>query len=60
MFTEPKLLVAQLGARGHYAILHILHQEKMLEHFYTDICAVKGFPKYLRLKMLLVGLLFLN
>ncbi|MDJ0633604.1 MAG: glycosyltransferase family 4 protein [Xenococcaceae cyanobacterium MO_188.B29] len=49
MFTEQKLLVAQLGARGHYAIPRILHQEKMLEHFYTDICAVKGFPKYLRL-----------
>ena len=49
MFTEQKLLVAQLGARGHYAIPRILHQAKMLEHFYTDICAVKGLPKYLRL-----------
>ena len=43
------LTVAQLGARGHYAIPRILHQQKMLEHFYTDICATKGWPQYLRL-----------
>ena len=49
MTHQKTILVAQLGARGHYAIPRILHQEKMLEHFYTDICAVKGFPKYLSL-----------
>ncbi len=49
MTHQKTILVAQLGARGHYAIPRILHQAKMLEHFYTDICAVKGFPKYLSL-----------
>ena len=44
-----KLLVAQLGARRHYAIPRILYQGGVLENFYTDICAVKGLPKYLRL-----------
>lgn len=45
----PSFTVAQLGARGHYAIPRILYQDNILEHFYTDICAVKGWPKYLRL-----------
>ena len=49
MINLPSITVAQLGARSHYAIPRILHQARMLEHFYTDICAVKGFPKYLRL-----------
>lgn len=40
-------LVAQLGARMHYAIPRILHEAGMLAHFYTDICAVKGWPRLL-------------
>ncbi|MEH2242830.1 glycosyltransferase family 4 protein [Nostoc sp.] len=47
--NKDKFTVAQLGARRHYAIPRILHEAGQLEHFYTDICAVKGFPKYLRL-----------
>lgn len=46
---KPKLTVAQLGARHHYAIPQILNKEEMLAHFYTDICAVKGWSKLLRL-----------
>lgn len=42
-------LVAQLGARRHYAIPRMLNQAGMLSHFYTDICAVKGWPRYLNL-----------
>jgi glycosyltransferase involved in cell wall biosynthesis len=43
------MIVAQLGARGHYAVPRILNQVERLEHLYTDICAVKGFPRYLGL-----------
>lgn len=39
-----KYLVAQLGARRHYAIPSMLHEAGMLETLYTDICAVKGWP----------------
>lgn len=39
--------VAQLGARGHYALPQMLHKMGMLERFYTDICAVKGWPRLL-------------
>src|SRR5712692_2540393 len=42
-------LVAQLGARMHYAIPRMLQAQGMLEHFYTDICAAKGWPRCLRL-----------
>lgn len=47
---EPglRIIVAQLGARMHYAIPRMLHRAGMLEHFYTDICAVKGWPSLLR------------
>jgi glycosyltransferase involved in cell wall biosynthesis len=41
------VIVAQLGARMHYAVPRILHKAGRLERFYTDICAVKGWPKYL-------------
>jgi glycosyltransferase involved in cell wall biosynthesis len=41
-------IVAQLGARRHYAIPRILHEAGLLEHFYTDICAVKGWQKMLK------------
>lgn len=46
---NPKhcFLVAQLGARMHYAIPRMLHESGMLDRFYTDICAVKGWPRFL-------------
>jgi len=43
------LIVAQLGARMHYAVPRILHQAGLLEHLYTDICAKKDWPRLLRL-----------
>lgn len=49
MTNKTKILVTQLGARHNYAIPYILHQQRILEYFYTDICAVKGLPKYLSL-----------
>jgi glycosyltransferase involved in cell wall biosynthesis len=39
-------VVAQLGARMHYAVPRILHESGQLEHFYTDICASKGWPRW--------------
>ncbi len=42
-----KYLVAQLGARMHYAVPRMLNEAGMLGHFYTDICAVKGWPRLL-------------
>jgi hypothetical protein len=32
----------------HYAIPRMLQEAGVLEHFYTDICAVKGFPRLLQ------------
>ena len=49
MNNKSQILVAQLGARAHYAVPQILYQQSMLEHFYTDLCATQGWPKYLRL-----------
>jgi glycosyltransferase involved in cell wall biosynthesis len=42
-----KVVVAQLGARMHYAIPRMLHDAGMLERLFTDICAVKGWPRWL-------------
>lgn len=42
------MIVAQLGARMHYAVPRIYSEAGMLEHFYTDICAVQGWPRVLR------------
>ena len=42
------LVVAQLGARMHYAVPRILERAGILEHFYTDICANKGWPRLFR------------
>lgn len=42
-------IVAQLGARMHYAVPRILHNAGMLERLYTDACAVKGLPQFLHL-----------
>ena len=44
---EHRFLIAQLGARMHYAIPRILHEVGMLDRFCTDICAVKGWPRLL-------------
>jgi glycosyltransferase involved in cell wall biosynthesis len=37
-------LVAQLGARMHYAVPRILHEAGELERFFTDLSAVSGWP----------------
>ena len=47
MKPKHSFLVAQLGARMHYAIPRMLHEGGMLYRFYTDICAVKGWPRFL-------------
>jgi glycosyltransferase involved in cell wall biosynthesis len=44
------VVVSQLGARMHYAVPRILQQNGALERLYTDICAVRSWPR-------LVGLL---
>ncbi|NEQ62393.1 MAG: glycosyltransferase family 4 protein [Moorea sp. SIO4A1] len=31
----------------HYAVPRLLYQAKLLEYFYTDICATKGWPRLL-------------
>jgi hypothetical protein len=37
--SVPRIAIAQLGARRHYAIPAILHGAGWLERFYTDLCA---------------------
>jgi len=44
-----RFVVAQLGARMHYAVPRILHKAGMLSGFFTDICASKGLPRLLSL-----------
>lgn len=43
-----KFAVAQLGSRMHYAVPRILYGMNALSRFYTDICAVHGWPRLLR------------
>lgn len=43
-----RIVVSQLGARMHYAVPRLLAGAGMLEHFYTDICATRGWPRLLR------------
>ena len=43
------VVVAQLGARMHYAVPRLLERAGLLERLYTDICAAKGWPRLLRL-----------
>jgi glycosyltransferase involved in cell wall biosynthesis len=38
-------IVAQLGARRHYAVPRILYSAGLLEHFFTDISVIKGWPR---------------
>lgn len=42
---NERVVVSQLGARMDYAVPRILSAYGMLEHFYTDICATKGWPR---------------
>ena len=35
--AKASVVVAQLGARMHYAVPEIFHNRRMLDHFYTDI-----------------------
>ena len=44
-----RVLVAQIGARRHYAVPRILYQEGGLRTLHTDIFAVKGWPRLLDL-----------
>lgn len=46
--AAPRFVVAQLGARMHYAVPRILHRAGLLGHLYTDICASKGWARMLR------------
>jgi hypothetical protein len=46
--SKQRWNVALLGARMHYAVPRLLYQSGLLEHFYTDICAVKGWPALLQ------------
>ncbi len=49
IIMSENCLVAQIGARMHYAVPRLLHQEGRLAHLYTDICAAKGWPRALHL-----------
>ncbi len=40
--SKPQVIVAQLGARMHYAVPVLLHRAGMLAHFYTDAYVGKG------------------
>jgi glycosyltransferase involved in cell wall biosynthesis len=40
-------VVAQLGARMHYAVPRILHATDQLEHLFTDLYAESGWPRWL-------------
>jgi len=47
--VEPQMfVVAQLGGRMHHAVARILHAAGMLERFYTDLVAVRGWPALVR------------
>jgi glycosyltransferase involved in cell wall biosynthesis len=41
------VVVSQLGARMHYAVPRIFAADGMLQHFYTDICATRDWPRLL-------------
>ncbi|MEN5248715.1 glycosyltransferase family 4 protein [Brucella pseudintermedia] len=44
---EGPVVVSQLGARMHYAVPRIFASREKLAHFYTDICALQGWPRLL-------------
>jgi glycosyltransferase involved in cell wall biosynthesis len=43
------VVVAQLGARMHYAVPRLLDRGGLLERLYTDFCAGSGWPRALNL-----------
>lgn len=43
-----RFTVGMMGARMHYAVPRLLKEKGELAHFFTDICAVKGWPSLLR------------
>jgi hypothetical protein len=45
--SRSQFIVAQLGARMHYAVPCILHAAGMLEHFYTDFSTETGWTQML-------------
>jgi glycosyltransferase involved in cell wall biosynthesis len=45
--ASKRILVAQMGARRHYAVPRIFYQAGILRILHTDICAVKGWPRLL-------------
>ena len=45
--TKPQVMVAQIGARHHYAIPRMLEKSGHLQSFHTDANAVKGLGKWL-------------
>ncbi len=49
MNPHRQYAVCQLGARMHYAVPRLLCEAGVLELFYTDICAQKGWPRLLGL-----------
>lgn len=49
MSTLDPFTVALMGARMHYAVPRILHEQGLLKHFYADICATVGWPRLLPL-----------
>jgi len=44
---DGSVVVSQLGARMHYAVPRIFADRQRLAHFYTDICALQGWPRLL-------------
>ncbi len=44
---DGSVVVSQLGARMHYAVPRIFASRERLAHFYTDICALQGWPRLL-------------
>lgn len=43
---DGSVVVSQLGARMHYAVPRIFASRERLAHFYTDICALQGWPRF--------------
>ena len=47
MTNRPRIVVAQMGARGHYAVAEALHVDGMLARLYTDAYAGTGWLRRL-------------
>lgn len=46
---RSRVIVAQMGARMHYAVARALHERALLERLYTDVCASKGLARLVNL-----------